>query len=364
MGGDGGARSCSARCWRRRASRSTTRATCRSSRPRPTEAATLFDLVVGASSIYGGSWLEGAGRGLRREPGAAVDRRPGRPAGRRRWRVRPGRHASATCRRWSRRGTRRARDAGRRDPAAGRSSRAAARRTPRSSTRRAVMDVDVLSVSPSTPTGGMTRRRAARRRWTSAGRRRLRRRRHRRHDELRHRRRHRRASPTSAPSAASGSTSTAPTAARRCARPACAHCFDGVERVDSFIVDPHKWFFAPFDCCALLYREPELARAAHTQTAGVPRHDRRPRRVEPVATTPSTCRAAHAGCRSGSRSPPTARRRTPRRSRRRSTVARCAAEEIRGRDYVELLHEPDLSVVVFRRHRLDAGAVPATGRTA
>ncbi len=27
----------------------------------PTEASTLFDLVVGASSIYGGSWLEGAG---------------------------------------------------------------------------------------------------------------------------------------------------------------------------------------------------------------------------------------------------------------------------------------------------------------
>src|SRR3954454_23283748 len=27
----------------------------------PTESATLFDLVVAASSIYGGSWLEGAG---------------------------------------------------------------------------------------------------------------------------------------------------------------------------------------------------------------------------------------------------------------------------------------------------------------
>jgi L-2,4-diaminobutyrate decarboxylase len=27
----------------------------------PTEAATIFDLIVGASSIYGGSWLEGAG---------------------------------------------------------------------------------------------------------------------------------------------------------------------------------------------------------------------------------------------------------------------------------------------------------------
>ena len=35
-----------------------------------------------------------------------------------------------------------------------------------------------------------------------------------------------------------------------------------------FIVDPHKWLFAPFDCCALLYRDPELARAAHTQHAG------------------------------------------------------------------------------------------------
>ncbi|MEI8241525.1 MAG: aspartate aminotransferase family protein, partial [Actinomycetota bacterium] len=27
----------------------------------PTEASILFDLVVGASSIYGGSWMEGAG---------------------------------------------------------------------------------------------------------------------------------------------------------------------------------------------------------------------------------------------------------------------------------------------------------------
>src|SRR5512133_392695 len=29
----------------------------------------------------------------------------------------------------------------------------------------------------------------------------------------------------------------------------------------------HKWLFTPFDCCALVYRQPELARATHTQDA-------------------------------------------------------------------------------------------------
>ena len=43
--------------------------------------------------------------------------------------------------------------------------------------------------------------------------------------------------------------------------------FDGIERVDSFVVDPHKWLFAPFDCAALLYREPRLAKAVHSQDA-------------------------------------------------------------------------------------------------
>ena len=43
------------------------------------------------------------------------------------------------------------------------------------------------------------------------------------------------------------------------------HLFDGSELADSFIVDPHKWLFAPFDVCALVYRNPELAKASHTQ---------------------------------------------------------------------------------------------------
>jgi glutamate/tyrosine decarboxylase-like PLP-dependent enzyme len=39
----------------------------------------------------------------------------------------------------------------------------------------------------------------------------------------------------------------------------------GIGRSDSFIVDPHKWLFAPYGSCALIYRNPGLARAVHTQ---------------------------------------------------------------------------------------------------
>ena len=48
-------------------------------------------------------------------------------------------------------------------------------------------------------------------------------------------------------STAGGCTSTAPTAAPALAAPRVRQLFDGVERADSFIVDPHKWLFAPFD---------------------------------------------------------------------------------------------------------------------
>ena len=51
------------------------------------------------------------------------------------------------------------------------------------------------------------------------------------------------------------------------AAPSARSLFAGIERADSFIVDPHKWLFAPYDCCALVYRQPELARAAHAQHA-------------------------------------------------------------------------------------------------
>jgi glutamate/tyrosine decarboxylase-like PLP-dependent enzyme len=49
--------------------------------------------------------------------------------------------------------------------------------------------------------------------------------------------------------------------------PSVRHLYNGVEDADSFIVDPHKWLFAPYDACALVYRNPALAKETHTQHA-------------------------------------------------------------------------------------------------
>lgn len=42
---------------------------------------------------------------------------------------------------------------------------------------------------------------------------------------------------------------------------------DGIERADSFIVNPHKMLYAPFDCAALVYRDSTSARRSLTQEA-------------------------------------------------------------------------------------------------
>lgn len=49
------------------------------------------------------------------------------------------------------------------------------------------------------------------------------------------------------------------------AAPSVRHLFKGVERADSITIDPHKWLFSPYDCGAVIYKDLELAKKAHSQ---------------------------------------------------------------------------------------------------
>ena len=137
------------------------------------------------------------------------------------------------------------------------------------------------------------------------------------------------------------------------AAPSVRHLFDGIELADSYIVDPHKWLFAPFDCCALLYRDPLIAKRAHTQHAGylevvTVEHEWNPsdyaihlsRRARGLPFWFSL--AVH-----GTDAYRDAIERT-------LEVTRLGADEVRRREYVELLVEPDLSVLALRRLGWDA----------
>ena len=137
--------------------------------------------------------------------------------------------------------------------------------------------------------------------------------------------------------------------------PSIRRRFDGIEHADSFIVDPHKWLFAPFDCAALLYRDPSLARSVHRQDASY---------LDVIHETPGewnptdyayhlTRRArglplwfslAVYGTDAYSEAIETA-----------IALARETAAEIRARDNLELIREPALGVVLFRRRGWDSG---------
>jgi aromatic-L-amino-acid/L-tryptophan decarboxylase len=130
--------------------------------------------------------------------------------------------------------------------------------------------------------------------------------------------------------------------------------FVGFDRADSFIVDPHKWLFAPFDCAALIYRRPNLAKAVHTQDASYLEvlHGEDPEEWNPSDYAYHLTRrarglpiwfsmavngldayrdAVEAGL----------------------AIARASAQLITATPQTELVREPDLSVVLFRRQGWD-----------
>jgi glutamate/tyrosine decarboxylase-like PLP-dependent enzyme len=132
--------------------------------------------------------------------------------------------------------------------------------------------------------------------------------------------------------------------------PSVRRRFDGIEQADSITIDPHKWLFAPFDCAALLYREPSLAKAVHTQDASY---------LDAIHETPDewnpTDYAYH----------------LTRRARGLATwfslashgigayrnaiesslrLARWTADRIRAIAHLELIREPELSIVMLRRN--------------
>ena len=313
----------------------------------PTEAAVLFDLVVGASSIYAGSWLEGAGAvfaenealrwladlaGLPPEAGGvfvaggSAGNLCGLVAARHAWRHRS--PERATQRALVLAGT------------GAHSSVAAAA---------AVMDADVLGV-PADDRGRLTGEALAAV-WAALDG----------ADQAR----------AVAVVATAGTTNAgivddlagAGAVARErglwfhvdgaygggaMVAPSARPRFAGVELADSLVIDPHKWLFAPFDCAAVLYRQPAVARATFTQHAEyletlTERPDWNPsdyayhltRRARGLPFWFSL--ATHGTSAYADAIEDTLR------------LAADAAQLIRDEPHVELVIEPELSIVLFRR---------------
>lgn len=131
------------------------------------------------------------------------------------------------------------------------------------------------------------------------------------------------------------------------AAPSVRPLYNGIEEADSFIVDPHKWLFAPYDCCALLYRNPK--HAIHTFSQHAEYLDV----VDRSESNPSDL-AIHLSRRT--RGLPLwyslATHGTKKYSEAVETCvqnARNCAKYIRESKHLKLIMEPELSVVLFKR---------------
>ena len=129
--------------------------------------------------------------------------------------------------------------------------------------------------------------------------------------------------------------------------PSVRGLYKGIESADSFIVDPHKWLFAPYDCCCLVYRNPKNVYQTFSQRAeyleGVDHSQSNP-----------TDMAIHLSRRT--RGLPLWYSLVTYGSKKYSEAvelcianAKKCAEAIKNTDHLQLVMEPTLSIVVFKR---------------
>jgi len=128
------------------------------------------------------------------------------------------------------------------------------------------------------------------------------------------------------------------------------HLFNGIEGADSVTIDPHKWLFSTYDCGAVIYQRPNLARNAHAQegsyldafhaeeTTGFNPSDYQIQLTRRLRGLPFWFSLAMHG--------------TDRYStavERGLALAQNAARQVNELPHVELVREPSLSCVLFRR---------------
>ena len=128
------------------------------------------------------------------------------------------------------------------------------------------------------------------------------------------------------------------------------HLFNGIEKADSITIDPHKWLFSPYDCGAVIYKDIELAKNAHSQKGsyleifkdegaqGFNPADYQIQLTRRVRGMPLWFSLAMHG---------TEKYRTS--IERGIELAKIAANKIGEHDKLELIRPPGLSVVLFRR---------------
>lgn len=134
------------------------------------------------------------------------------------------------------------------------------------------------------------------------------------------------------------------------AAPSVRHLFKGIEKADSITIDPHKWMFSPYDCGAVIYKNMQLAANAHSQKGayldifkdegaqGFNPADYQIQLTRRLRGMPLWFSLAMHGTQTYTNA-----------IERGLALAQNAAQQIKQLSFVELVREPGLSCVLYRR---------------